>query len=156
MRIGIPLAVLAFFAAGCEKPKTYTTTVEVIDIEHFGDSPDKPNQVNFAMRFAECPGENHRFFRGDKQLAECTKDVKEGDKVKIEILSKWASDRGAYRTEITKMANCPVKQDPKEEANYEMTSLCTDIKTTGVVVGVHCDRSRPKELTDKCPFLRRN
>jgi hypothetical protein len=154
MRIALPCVLATLATMGCEKPKTYATTVELIDIEHFGDAPGKPDQVNFVMRYADCPGDNRRVLRGDKQLAECTKSLKEGDKVEVQILTKWASDRGFYRTEVTKLASCEVKQDPKEEANYEMSSVCSDVKTTGVVVGVHCDRSRPKELVAKCPFLR--
>ena len=141
--------------AGCERAQTYTTNVELVDIEYFGDAPGSAKQVNFELRYAECPGENRRILRGDQDLAACTKDLKEGAKVPIEILSKYSSERGGYRSEVTKLAGCPVKQDPKEEANYEMTALCTDVKATGAVVGVRCDRSRPAALVEKCPFLRR-
>ncbi len=51
---------------------------------------------------------------------------------------------------------CAIKPDPKEEANYELVQVCTDLQATGVTVGVHCDRTRPKELVAKCPWLRRN
>lgn len=56
---------------------------------------------------------------------------------------------------MTKLGECALKTDRKEEVNSEMVHLCTDIVTTGSVVGVHCDRSRPKEQIDKCPWLRR-
>jgi hypothetical protein len=49
-----------------------------------------------------------------------------------------------------------VMWDAKEAANYEISSVCTEVQTTGAVVGVRCDRSRPKALLEKCPFLRRN
>lgn len=144
------------FLAGCSRAETFTTTVELLDIEHFGDAPDKAKQVNFELRYADCPGDNRRILRGDKDLAACTKDLKEGAKVPMEIISKYQSEKSGYRSEISKLAGCPVKWDPKEDANYEMTSICTEVKTTGTVVGVHCDRSRPKALIEKCPFLRRN
>jgi hypothetical protein len=150
------LAVVAsFLLAGCERSQTYTTTVELVDIEHFGEPPATAQQVNFELRYADCPGDNRRILRGGKDLAACTKDLKEGARVPLEILSKYSSEKGGYRSEVKKIAGCPVKWDPKEEANYEMTSVCTDIETTGAVVGVHCDRSRPKALVEKCPFLRR-
>ena len=36
-----------------------------------------------------------------------------------------------------------------------MVNTCVDVVTTGAVVGVRCDRTRSKELVDKCPWLRR-
>ena len=141
--------------AGCSKAETFTTNVELVDIEYFGDAPDKAKQINLEMRYADCPGENRRVLRGDKDLAACLKDVKEGQKVPMVIVSKYQGDKGGYRSEVTQLAGCPVKMDGKDEANYEMTSVCTELKTTGAVVGVHCDKSRPKELIAKCPFLRR-
>jgi hypothetical protein len=151
------LIVFGFLAlAGCERAQTYTTNVELLDIEHFGDPPATAKQVNFELRYADCPGDNRRILRGDKDLAACTKDLKEGAVVPMEIVSKYVSDKGGYRSEVTKIAGCPVKWDAKEEANYQTTSVCTEVKTTGAVVGVHCDRSRPKALVEKCPFFRRN
>jgi hypothetical protein len=141
--------------AGCSRSETFTTTVELVDIEHFGDAPGAAKQVNFELRYADCPGDNRRILRGDKDLAACTKDLKEGDKVPLEIVSKYSSEKSGYRSEVTKIAGCAVKWDPKEEANYEMTSVCSEVKATGAVVGVRCDRSRPKALVEKCPFLRR-
>jgi len=157
MRIAIPFLLVALCGvAGCEgAPKKFTTTMELVDIEHFGDTPDKAKWVNFEMRYADCPGDNRRVLRGDKALVACTKDFKEGEKVKAEISMKYNSDRGFYQTEIVKLGDCAVKEDKKDEANYEMSSVCTDVKSTGAVVGVHCDRSRPKELVDKCPFMKR-
>jgi hypothetical protein len=157
MRLAVPaLGVLLIGGSvACEGAKKYTTTMEIVDIERFGDAPDKAKSVNFEMRYAECPGESRRVLRGDKALAECTKGWNEGDKVKMDISQKWSSDRGLYQTEVLKLGDCPVKEDKKDDSNYEMSSLCTDIKASGAVVGVHCDRSRPKEMTDKCPFLRR-
>lgn len=140
----------------CGRAETHTTNVELIDIEYFGDAPATAKQVNFELRYTDCPGDNRRILRGDADLAACAKDLKEGAKVPVEVVTKYSSERGVYRTEVTKLAGCPVKQDPKEEANYEITRVCSELKSTGAVVGVHCDRSRPKELVEKCPFLRRN
>jgi hypothetical protein len=149
------IGTLFFGLAACNKTETFTTTVELVDIEYFGDPPDKAKQVNFEVRYADCPGENRRVLRGDKELAACTKDLKEGAKVPMVIVSKYQSEKSGYRSEVTSLAGCPVKMDGKDEANYEMMAVCTDVKTTGMVVGVHCDKSRPKELLAKCPFLRR-
>lgn len=154
--MSLRLAVVGIvLLTGCSRTETFTTTAELLDIEHFGDAPDKAKQVNFELRYADCPGDNRRVLRGDKELAACTKDLKEGAKVPMEIVSKYSSEKSGYRSEVTKIAGCPVKWDPKEEANYEMTMVCNDVKTTGAVVGVRCDRSRPSALLEKCPFLRR-
>ena len=149
--VGAFFGVCLTGVVGCSKTEKFTTTVELVDIERFGQS-----QVNFEMRYADCPGDNRRVLRGDKELAACTKDLKEGSKVPLEIVSKYQGDKGGYRSEVVKLAGCPVKMDGKDEANYEMSSVCTEVKTTGAVVGVRCDRSRPKALVDKCPFFRRN
>src|SRR5262245_25070187 len=124
MRRAVLLLPLLAGALACEKPKTYTTTMELVDIEHFGDAPDKAKAVNFEMKYADCPGENRRVLRGDKALAECTKAFKEGDKVKMDISVKWSSDRGVYQTEVLKLGDCPVKEDKKDDANYEMSAVC--------------------------------
>lgn len=144
------------FLAGCSRAETFTTTVELLDIEHFGDAPENAKQVNFELRYADCPGDNRRILRGDARLAACTKDLKEGAKVPLEIVSKYQSEKGGYGSKVTKLAGCAVEMDSKDEANYEMTSVCSEVKTTGTVVGVHCDRGRPQALVEKCPFLRRN
>ena len=151
----VVIGALFFGLAACNRDETFTTNVELVDIEHFGDSPENAKQVNFEMRYADCPGENRRVLRGDRELAACTKDLKEGAKVPMVIVSKYQSDKGGYRSEVIALAGCPVKMDGKDDANYERTALCTDVKTTGAVVGVHCDKSRPKDLVAKCPFLRR-
>ena len=149
------IVVGAFFLgvlglAGCNKTEKFTTNVELVDIERFGEA-----QVNFELRYADCPGDNRRILRGDKDLAACTKDLKEGSKIPLEIVSKYQSDKGGYRADVVKLGACPVKMDGKDEANYEMTQVCTELKSTGAVVGVHCEKSRSKELLAKCPFLRR-
>jgi poly(hydroxyalkanoate) depolymerase family esterase len=80
---------------------------------------------------------------------------KAGDKVAVDLLASYNSEKGSYRVVVTKLGDCEVKQDPKDEANYEIVETCTDVKASGAVVGVHCDRTRSKELVAKCPWLRR-
>jgi hypothetical protein len=94
--------------------------------------------------------------RADKAFAECAGPLKAHDKLPATVTLAWNAERGAYRSEIVKLGACAVKVDPKEEANYEMVQVCTDLQATGATVGVHCDRTRPKDLVAKCPWLRRN
>jgi len=70
-------------------------------------------------------------------------------------VTSYQSDRGVYRADLTRLGDCTLKQDPKDDANYEMVQTCSDIVATGAVVGVRCDRTRSKELVVKCPWLRR-
>lgn len=146
---------LALGLAACEDAKKYTTTVEIIQVERFGQTPDTATQMNVELRYAECPADGRRVIRIDEDAARCSAAMKAGDKVKAEMTTKYVGDRGTYRSEIVKLGECAVKLDPKEDANYEIVQTCTDIKTTGNIVGVHCDRTRNKDLVTKCPWLRR-
>jgi len=144
---------IALLGACGDSPKSFTTTMEVVQAEPFVD--DKGVQTfGLQLRYSDCPGDARRVIRADKGFAACAK-VKPGDKLKADITATWDSDRGVYRTELTHLGECAIKQDRKDEVNYEMVQQCTDIVATGAVVGVHCDRGRTKEQVDKCPWLRR-
>lgn len=136
----------------CEKPKTYQTTMEVLQIQRFGQGK---GPMDLELKYADCPGDARRLVRLDKETAQCGKDFKSGDKLATEIVSTWNAERGSYRNNIVRLGACAVSLDPKEDANYETVQNCTDLKITGSIVGVHCDRTRSAELVDKCPFLRR-
>ncbi len=147
------LAFVVVFLAGCESEKTYSTSVEILQVEAFGESP--PTQLGLEFRYADCPGDARRVIRADKAFAQCAPNIKAGDKLKAEIATSYNSERGTWRSDVTKLGDCAVKLDPKEEANFEMVQTCSEIKTTGVVVGVRCDRTRNQELIAKCPWLKR-
>lgn len=147
------LVVLGLVAVGCKKPLSATVKAEVLQVQRFGDGK-APGLMDLEIKF-DCPGDARRLMRLDKTFDECAGDFKAGDKLDIEVESIWSSDKGSYRTEVKRIGNCPVKLDAKEEANYEMVQVCTDLKASGVTVGVTCDRTRPPELLAACPFLRR-
>lgn len=140
----------------CNSPKTFDATVEIVQVQRFGSEAKGPTIMDLELRFPECPGEARRVIRTDKKFAECIGKPKAGDKLPAKIKSAWSSERGSWRSEVTKIGECDLKVDPKEEANYETVQVCTDIASTGATVGIHCDRTRPKELIAKCPWLRRN
>jgi hypothetical protein len=145
----------AVVLGGCDKPRHDTTTVEIVQVERFGQTGDAVTQMDIELTYSECPGDSRRVVRADKAFAHCASGLKAGDKVKAEVVSKYSSERGVYRSEIVKLAECPMKLDPKEEANYEIVQQCSDVTTTGNIVGVHCDRARGEKLVEKCPWLRR-
>lgn len=152
----LALALLGVPAlAACEDKQTYTTTIEVVQVERFGATGDAVRTMDIELRYAECPGDGRRVVRANQEFARCAPGLKAGDRVPAKIVARYASDRGSYRSDVVELAGCPLKLDPKEEANYEMVQTCTELKTTGAVVGVHCDRTRNKDLVAKCPWLRR-
>jgi hypothetical protein len=62
--------------------------------------------------------------------------------------------KGEYKNRVVKLGECNRKIDPNDEASYEVVQDCEDMVVNGVVVGVHCDRTRNKELINKCPWFK--
>jgi hypothetical protein len=146
--------VSAVVVAACkEAPRTYDTTVEVLQVQRFGAAG---GLMDLELKFADCPGDARRVIRTDKAFVQCIGAIKAGDKVPAQVTHAWSAERASFRSEVVKVGACPLKADPKEEANYEMVQVCSDLQATGVTVGVHCDRTRPAQLVAKCPWLRRN
>lgn len=151
------IVAVAACAGGCKREaKTYDTTVEVMQVQRFGSDPKVPGLMDLELKFSDCPGDARRLVRADKAFSACAGAIKEKDKLPAKVTQKWNPERGNYRSDIVSIGACELKVDPKEEANYEMVQVCTDLQATGATVGVHCDRTRPPSLTDKCPFLKRD
>jgi hypothetical protein len=94
--------------------------------------------------------------RGDKAFGECATKLKVGDRLSAELVLSYSSQRGTYRNDLVRLGDCPVKLDPKDEANYEIYQDCQELKASGSTVGVHCNRRREEgPLLAKCPWLRR-
>jgi hypothetical protein len=153
--VGMFIGATALAAAGCDKPVHYTSTVEILQVQRFGQAEKGPGLMDLDLKFVECPGEARKIIRGDKNFTQCGQKFKKGDKVSAEVVLSYSSDRGQYRSEIVKLDDCPIKLDPKEQANYEVVQDCKDLMASGVVVGVHCDRTRNAELVAKCPWFKR-
>jgi len=145
-------------ASGCRaKVQHFDTKVEILSTRTMGGQQGKapPSLIEFEMRFVDCPGEVKRVVRGDKALAACAAGLKKGETVPAGIDFSYDRERENYRGDLVKLGPCDVKLDPKEDANYETVQVCRDLKASGVVVGVHCDKKREGELVTKCPWLRR-
>jgi hypothetical protein len=143
---------------GCHaKAQRYDTQVEILAARKMGTQQGKlpANLIEFELRFVACPGEVRRVVRGDKALAACANELEQGEKVPASIDFSYDRERENYRGDLVKLGPCEVKLDPKEDANYETVQVCRDLKSSGVVVGVHCDKKREGELVEKCPWLRR-
>lgn len=149
------LLLLVSFVAACSKPKHFTSTVEVVQTQVFGTDPGAPSVMDLELVFVDCPGKQRNIIRGDKTFAGCAKKYKKGEKVPVEILMSYRSERGEYRSEIVKVGDCERIVDPKDDASYEVVQKCSDVVINGAVTGVHCDKTRGDELVSKCPWFRR-
>lgn len=145
---------LVVASVACSKPQRFTTNVEITQTQSFG-TDDAPSVMDIHMTFTECPGVQQKVVRGDKKFGACAKKLKKGDKVPVEILVTYRSDRGEYRNEVVKVAGCERTPDPKDDASYETVQMCTDVVINGSVTGIHCDRSRSEALVAKCPWFKR-
>jgi hypothetical protein len=147
----------AFCSLGCEKPAHYTTKVEIVQVQKLGsqDPAAGPRMMDLELKFVECPGDARKVVRGDKNFGQCGAKFQKGDQLPVELVVNYSYERGQYRDEVVRIGDCPIKVDPKEDANYEVIQDCKDLLATGAVVGVRCDRTRSKDLLAKCPWFRR-
>jgi hypothetical protein len=148
--LGTSLA--ATLAACHEKQQRFDTNVEVVSIRTMGSTK---SLVEMKLDFVDCPGDVRRIVRGDKELAACAGNFKKGEKLPATLHFFYDAERENYRADLVKLGSCDVKLDPKEEANYESVQVCRDLQSSGVTVGVHCDKKREGELIAKCPWLKR-
>lgn len=159
MRRAVLGVLLGFALVGCKKPsRQYKTTVEIVQSRVVGGKTDPkagPNAMDLELKYIDCPGDARRVMRGDKAFAMCGNKFKQGDKVEAEIQTSFNAAKGSYRSEVVRLGDCPVKLDLEDEANYEIVQVCTDLKASGNVVGVHCDRKRSGEIVAKCPWFAR-
>jgi len=148
-----PVLLLGLLAASaCNKPKSYSTMVEVVQARRFGQGT---GMVDLELKYVDCPGDARRVMRGDKAFAACAPSIKAGDKLAAELELKYSPEKGQYRSDLLRLGDCPVSLDAKDESNYELYQDCQELKRSGSVVGVHCNRQRSPELLAKCPWLRR-
>lgn len=150
------LGMLALLPACHGSPERFDTRVELTSARVMGGGQGKaPSLIELEMRFIDCPGDVIRVMRGDKALAACAGGMKVGEKIPATIELSWDKERENYRDAVVKLGPCDVKLDPKESANFTSVQVCKDLVSTGVTVGVHCDKRREGELIAKCPWLKR-
>ena len=150
--LAVGAAVAAFAGSGCHEAKrTFKTNVEFIQIRQFGAS--QPKLTDMELKFVDCPGNARKIMRAPRDFGECGSKFKVGDKVDVDVEVIWNSERGNYRDKIVRIGDCPIVLDTKDEANYQLVENCTELKRSGSVVGVHCDRKRSDELVKACPWF---
>jgi hypothetical protein len=149
------VATLVAAIPACNKPQKYKSTVEITQTQPFGTDPKAPTVMDLEVVFVDCPGTQRKLLRGDKAFAACALKYKKGDKVPVDILVTYRSDRSEYRDEVVKVGDCVRTIDPKDDASFGVIQECKDVVINGSVSGVHCDRTRGPELVAKCPWFRR-
>ncbi|HYP89391.1 MAG TPA: hypothetical protein VEQ59_14590 [Polyangiaceae bacterium] len=156
-RLGLGAIGLAWLSlGGCKaKPQNFSTTVEVMQVRLFGGGTGA-KLTDLDVKYDQCPGDARQIMRLGKEFAECSSKLKVGDKLKADVVLSWNAERGTFRNEIVHLGACDVKLDPKDEANYQSFENCSDVKATGSVVGVRCERNRSDAVLAACPWLRRN
>jgi hypothetical protein len=157
-RSGVTTCWLLVAACGSE-PTTYRANVEVVHVRPIRRDPATGAvlTVDVEISWFECPGEQRSTFRGDRDFAACiaatSPPVEPGMKVPVAV--EHARGPGDdFRTQIHELAGCARHPDPQDEASYEVVQDCEDIVVNGVVVGVHCDRTRSADLLEACPWFR--
>jgi hypothetical protein len=149
------LGSVTLLGACKDAPKHFSASVEVMQVRTFGAAAG-PKLTDLDLKYTVCPGDARQIMRLGKEFSECGTKLKAGDKLQADVVLSYNPERGMYRNEIVHLGDCSVKVDSKDEANYQMVQSCSDVKASGVVVGVRCDRLRSKELLAACPWLRRD
>lgn len=145
---------LTLSSACQEAPQRFSTRVQVTQLRSFGAAAG-PKLTDLEVKYVECPADARHVMRLGKELSACGAKLKVGDEIAAEVRRSWSSERRVYRSEIVRLGDCDVKLDPTDEANHQTVEVCTDVKLSGAVVGVRCDRTRGPELIAKCPWLAR-
>lgn len=146
------LVVLAL--PGCGEKLDYTSKVKLNRI--FVNRTDKdgsPLTVDVETDFFECPGENRKIIRGGKEFAQCIVKHAEGETLPIEMKVGRRKD-GRLRSRVVKVGDCNRIPDPTDTRSYDVNQDCKELKTDGITVGFHCDRTPSQELLNKCPWFR--
>ena len=152
----VTLGASSLGLSACKKSSHHVANVEVVQVQRFGrDLAAGPSLMDVEMRYTDCPGDARTLVRADRGFSACAKDIKAGDKLKVEVVSEYNESRAQFRAEIKKIGDCAVQVDAKDEANYETVQTCVEKKATGSTVGVRCERKRTPALLEKCPWLRR-
>lgn len=156
MKVRLVITTLAaLLGLACqEKPQRFSTQVEVMQVRTFGAATG-PKMADVEVKYADCPADARQIMRLGKDFSECGQALEPGEKLPADVVLSWNSERRLYRSEVVRLGKCDVKLDAKDEANYQSVESCSDVKLTGVVVGVRCDRTRGPELVAKCPWLKR-
>jgi hypothetical protein len=151
------LCVMLVPLAACgAKSKRHESRIEIIRTEVIrADDKGEPLTIDVEMQFEDCPGDQRKTIRGDRQFSACMRRYKTGEIVPVTI-DHAPNEWGDLVPQITKIGECDHRLDPNDEASFEIVQVCSDLVVNSVRVGFRCDRRPSKELLAKCPWFRRH
>jgi len=146
-----------FVLTSCNRPKTYTTEVEIVRISPVRrDDTGKPLTTDLEISYVQCPGEQIEVIRGGEDFSSCVaKSMKVKDR-RPAVLVHGATADGNLDSKVHEVGGCKRPPDPNDEASYDLVRDCSDWKVNGVAVGFQCDYSTQKALVAKCPWFRKH
>jgi hypothetical protein len=148
--------VLGLFATGCsKKSKWYEAKVRLNRVQNIRfDASGKPTDCDIEFDWFECPGSQIEVIRGDAAFAECMKQYKAGDEVKVKV-EHHHDKRGFWDWDVHEFGGCKRPPDPEDLSSFDTVQECEPIVVNGVNEGFKCNRIPQKDLLKKCPWFGR-
>jgi hypothetical protein len=151
-------AVAAVAVSACSKRSTtYEAKVRLVRVENVRvDATAKATDVDVELEYVDCPGEQLEVLRGDAAFADCMKQYKNGEEVKVKIDHHWQADRVRWDWDVVEIGGCKRPPDADDISSFDTVQECEPIVANGVTEGFHCNRTPQKELLRKCPWFARH
>ena len=118
--IRIPIALFALqsiWNVACASDNRFDTNTEIVRIRPIRRDFTDPNivlTIDVELSYTECPGEQRKMIRGDRDFAACILKHKVGDKVPTKIT--WGPDgKGSYKNRVVQVGECNRKIDPNDD-----------------------------------------
>lgn len=151
-------AVAAVSASACAKRSTtYEAKVRLVRVENVRvDETAHATDVDVELEYVDCPGEQLEVLRGDAAFADCMKQYKNGEEVKVKIEHHWQAERVRWDWDVVDIGGCKRPPDPDDISSFDTVQECDPIVANGVTEGFQCNRIPQKELLKKCPWFARH
>ncbi|MDB4934262.1 MAG: hypothetical protein JWP87_1234 [Labilithrix sp.] len=150
------LALLATTPA-CNKARFYDSRVKINRIMPVRVAPDgKPLDLDVEFDWFQCPGTQIEIIRGTAAFADCMKQYKPGDDVKVRVEYHWQSRQGVWDWDVNEMGGCLRPPDDDDLSSFDTVQECEPIVANGVEEGFKCNRIPAKALLAKCPWFARH
>jgi hypothetical protein len=151
-------ATLLATAPGCSnKTRFYDSRVKLNRVTPIRFAADgKPLDADVEFDWFQCPGTQIEIIRGSASFAECMKQYKPGDDVKVRVEYHWESRKGVWDWDIHEMGGCLRPPDDDDLSSFDTVQECEPIIANGVEEGFKCNRIPEKALLAKCPWFARH
>jgi hypothetical protein len=155
--LGCLAVLLLAVLPGCKgKARWYDSKVKINRVAPIRFAADgKPLDTDIEFNWSDCPGEQVEIIRGDAKFAECMKQYKPGDEVKVKVEYHW-DKRGFYDWDVHEVGGCKRPPDDDDLSSFDTVQECEPIVVNGVEEGFKCNRIPQKALLKKCPWFARH